>query len=391
MSTTFEKDIISIVKASLLDTVPDLSKEFDPKEAYALAVKHQIVPLIYYGLAKTDKLGVTNSRFLMSTASLTQYSSLQLSEAQVFFERLDKAKIPYLKMKGTILKKLYRYPEMRMMSDIDVYVKMDRYEEIKAILTDLGFTYKTESNHEVIWEKGKIVFELHKRLIPSYTKDLFSYFGDDPWERLIRVDENHYEYKMTENDTYIYLFTHFAKHYRDGGIGIKFLTDFYVYEKSNALDYSYIEGELDKIGMLQFYKNTKKVLDTWFFDKESDDVTDFITAKIFASSTYGERKAKLEAEALRLAQANENVKAGKRKRKLQMIFPPYQQMCGKYPFLKGWAILLPLMWVVRIISALIKKKGSSAIASMNDLDSITKEQIERYDAELHYVGIPYNF
>lgn len=391
MITTLEGDIISIVKASLLDTVPDLSKEFDPKEAYVLAVKHQIVPLIYYGLAKTDKLGVVGTKFLMSTANLTQYSAIQLEEAQTFFDRLDKAGIPYLKMKGTILKKLYRYPEMRMMSDIDVYAKMDRYEEIKAILTDLGYTYKTESNHEIIWEKGKIVFELHKRLIPSYTKDLFSYFGDDPWDRLTRVDKNRFEYKMTENDTYIYLFTHFAKHYRDGGIGIKFLTDFYVYEKNNSLDYQYIENELNKIGLLEFYKNTKRVLDVWFFDKEGDEITDFITGKIFASSAYGEKKSKLEAEALRLAQANKNAKAGKRKRKLQMIFPPYQQMCGKYPFLKGWAILLPLMWVVRIISALFKKKGGSAIASMNNLDKVTNEQIERYDAELHYVGIPYNF
>lgn len=390
MPTTFERDIISIVKASLLDTVPTVSAEFDPKIAYALAVKHQIVPLIYYGLAKTDKLGVTGTKFLMSTASLTQYSVTQLQEAQSFFDRLDMAQIPYLKMKGTILKKLYRFPEMRMMSDIDVYVKMERYEEIKAILTDLGFTYKTESNHEVIWEKGKVVIELHKRLIPSYTKDLFSYFGDNPWDRLIQVDQNRFEYKMNENDTYIYLFTHFAKHYRDGGIGIKFLTDFYVYEKYNQLDYSYIEGELDKIGMLNFYQNTKKVLDVWFFDKNGDELTDFITDKIFASSAYGEKKAKLEAEALRLSKNSKSVKAGKRKRKLQMIFPPYSQMCGKYPFLKGWAILLPLMWLVRIISALFKR-GSGAIDSMNSLDNVSNEQIERYDAELHYVGIPYNF
>jgi hypothetical protein len=257
-------------------------------------------------------------------------------------------------------------------------------------LTDLGFTYKTESNHEAIWENGKIVFELHKRLIPSYTKDLFSYFGDNPWERLIRVDENRFEYKMTENDTYIYLFTHFAKHYRDGGIGIKFLTDFYVYEKHNYLDYTYIEKELNKIGMLEFYKNTKRVLDVWFFDKQGDEITDFITDKIFASTTYGEKKEKLRAEALRLAQANKNAGAGKRKRKMQMVFPPYSQMCNKYPFLKGWAILLPLMWVVRIISVLFKKKRG-AIESMNRLDQISDQEVERYDAELHYVGIPYNF
>lgn len=391
MSTTLERDIISIIKSSLSDSVPTLSEEFDPKEAYVTAVKHQIVPLVYYGLAKTDKLGVANAKFLMSTANLTQYSAAQLEEAQAFFDRLDKAKIPYLKMKGTILKKLYRYPEMRMMSDIDVYVKMDRYEEIKAILTNLGYTFKTESNHEIIWEKGKVVIELHKRLIPSYTKDLFSYFGDDPWDRLTLVDKDRFEYKMSENDTYIYLFTHFAKHYRDGGIGIKFLTDFYVYERYNNLDYAYIEGELNKIGLLEFYKNTKRVLDVWFFDKQGDEITDFITDKIFASSTYGEKKEKLRAEALRLAQANKNAGAGKRKRKVQMVFPPYSQMCIKYPFLKGWAILLPLMWVVRIISALLKKKGSSAIDSMNKLDSITEEQIEGYDAELRYVGIPYNF
>ena len=391
MPSSFEKDIINIINSSLKGTSPRLSENFNFELAYKLGVNHQIVPLIYYGISDCQGLGGSlGAKFMMTSASLAQYSELQLSEAERFFCELEMAKIPYLKMKGTILKKLYRYSEMRMMSDIDVYTHPEKYDQVKKILENLGFVFATESNHEIIWEKGKVVIEIHKRLIPSYTKDLYEYYGDSPWDRLLLVDENRTEYEMNVNDTFIYLFMHFSKHYRDGGIGIKFLTDFYVFMEKNALDYSYIEGELEKMGLLDFYKNVKKVLDVWFFDAEGDEITDFITDKIFASSTYGEKKAKLEAEALRLSLQEKDAKKGKRKRKLQMIFPSYSQMCLKYPFLKGWAILLPLMWVVRIISALFTKR-KNAVEAMNKLDSVSDEQIKKYDAELHFVGFPYNF
>ena len=46
-------------------------------------------------------------------------------------------------------------------------------------MQNLGYSEGSESDHELIWRKGnKILIELHKRIIPSYNKDYYAYFGD---------------------------------------------------------------------------------------------------------------------------------------------------------------------------------------------------------------------
>ncbi len=94
----------------------------------------------------------------------------------------------------------------------------------------LGYLPGVESNHEYVWDKKNMLHvELHKMLIPSYNKDYYAYFGDG-WRLAKKYDGS--EFKMSDEDTFVYIFTHFAKHYRDAGIGIRHITDIYVYLKS---------------------------------------------------------------------------------------------------------------------------------------------------------------
>ena len=389
MLTSLEKDIIALIQDTIDGKEPRKCPEIDLARLYKLAAKHQIVPVICYGLAKLPELASDPymNKFIMSSANLTSFSETQLFELQCLFDRFDAEGIEHLKMKGTILKKLYTYPEMRMMSDADIFIKLDKYPLVKTILEEQGYTFQYESNHEIIWNKGAISIEIHKRLIPSYTKDLARYYEGKEWEKLTLVQEGRSEYKMKDEDTFIYLFTHFAKHYRDGGIGIKFMTDFYVYMNQVTLDYSYIEKELKIIGLLEFYKNTMKTLKVWFYNGEEDEVTDLITRKIFSSGAYGDITAKKEAETLKLAGDSKNIKKAKRKRKMGLIFPSYSNMCLKYRWLKKVPFMLPVMWIVRLFCALFK--GKKSLRSFNRLDNISTEEVEKYDRELRMVGFPY--
>lgn len=391
MLTALEREVITLIKDSLDGKKPDTCPKIELDSLYKLAKAHQIIPLIFYGLAQISELEnhPVFIKFMMSSASMVSFSESQLGMLNQLFECFDKEGIEHLKMKGTILKRLYTYPEMRMMSDADIYVKIEKYPQIKAILENLGYTFKCESDHEIIWNKNELTVEIHKRLIPSYTKDLATYYEGKEWEKLSLVEDGRYEYKMKDEDTFIYLFTHFAKHYRDGGIGIKFMTDFYVYMNKLQLDYEYIEGELNKMGLLEFYQNTKKTLDVWFCNGEENEVTDLITRKIFNAGAYGASKEKKKAEALKLSGKEKNLKKAKRKKKRRLIFPPFKQMCAKYRWLKKAPFMLPIMWIVRLISALFK--GKKSLETFNRLDNVSKEEIESYDKELHMVGFPYNF
>lgn len=388
MLSTFEKGVISIIKAALTGSELELCEGFDFDKLYEFSTRQQITPIIYYGLSKGIGTSAIPNRtkFLFSTANLTTFSEKQMSYVQEVFDAFDEQGIEHLKMKGTILKKLYPYPEMRLMSDADIFVNMDKYEQISTILTDLGFTFKFESNHELGWEKDGVCIELHKKLIPSYNVDLYAYF-ENPWQRLILVEKS--QYKMSDEDTFIYIFTHFAKHFRDGGIGIKFMTDFYVYLEANkGLDFSYIEKELENMKLLEFWQNTKRLIDVWFYGAGCDEKSAFITHKIFESDAYGTEKAKLEAQATKAAQGK-GAKNAKKRQLGRVLFPKYENMCIMYPAVKKAPIILPFMWVWRFFEVLFTRRKNIK-KQFDKIDNINDEAIEKYDAELRYVGLPYN-
>ena len=77
-------------------------------------------------------------------------------------------------------------------------------------------------------------------------------------------------------------------------------------------------------------------------------------------------------------------------KKKQLFFPPYRSMCLRYPILEHWAILLPLFWLIRLFDLAIHHRDRYRRA-MNRLDKMSDEKIIRYQQELNYVGLDYNF
>lgn len=388
MLSVFEKGIVELIKCSLNGGVPSLDEGFDFEKAYEFAQVRQITPILYYGASDIpgfmDKL--IGKKFFKSTMNLSFYCAEQSDTIKSVNEAFKKNKIQHLMVKGTVLRDMYPYPEMRLMSDADILIKEEEYEKIKPIMTELGFEEKYESNHELVWVKGDFTVELHKRLIPSYNKDYYEYFGDG-WKIATIINEETNERFMTDEDSFIYTFVHYAKHFRDGGIGVKHITDFYVYmQKCPQLNLEYIENELEKLQLLEFWKNTKKVLDVWFNSVESDELTDFMTAKIFNSGAYGTEEARVNAEAVRTSNTGKNMK---RKKVLSLIFPSLSSMKQKYAVLNKLPFLLPIMWVVRWIEAIFTP--SKIKSQKRKLDMLNEEGVNNYQSELDYVGLRFNF
>ena len=312
---------------------------------------------MYYGGAHLEgfaesKIGM---RFLMTTMGLAAFSENQLREIDVLTNAFEENKIEYMKLKGTVLKRLYPQPEMRLMSDSDILIKEEQMPEIKGIMQKLGYEYQKSSDHEWIWAKPELTAELHKRIVASYQKDYYDYFGNG-W-RLAKAVEGSFEYKMSKEDELIYLFTHLAKHYRDAGIGIKHFVDIYVFLNSEKeLDMEHVKSTLKKLELYTFFENVKRMLNVWFCDTGWDEISEFITLKVFESGVYGQRLTEIKSEALK------NKKAGKSNTRLARlfshIFPPLSSMKNMFPVLSKAPILLPFMWVGRWFKLIFKGKKS---------------------------------
>ncbi len=388
MLSLFEKNMISIIRSSLDGSVPEVSEDFDFDKAYSFAQSMQIVPLVCYGIEKLPNAYLTtgSKKFLKSTISYSFFCENQDKEIEAVLSEFDREQIKYVRLKGTTLKKLYPRTEMRLMSDADILIKVEEYDKIKTIMLALGYTLKVESDHEFVWSKGNFNIELHKRLIPSYNKDYYKYFGDG-WRLAKPSSEKPNEYIMSSEDNFIYLFTHYAKHYRDAGIGIKHLTDFYVYLKHyDSLDWGYINAELKKLQLYDFWLTTKDVLNVWFGSAMCDERSAFVTKRIFGGSAYGTYEAHVLSEGVKLSKSSKNVRA---KRFWRGVFPPFKDLAQKFRFLKKLPILLPLAWLCHWASVIFNPKRIAR--KKRDFEAISPENIKTYQDELNYVGLDFNF
>ena len=62
----------------------------------------------------------------------------------------EKNGIAHMPLKGILMKQLYPRPDMRIMGDADILIRVEQYEKIKPLLEELGFAEKLESDHELI-------------------------------------------------------------------------------------------------------------------------------------------------------------------------------------------------------------------------------------------------
>lgn len=378
------KDFFSIIKAALSDEPVVIDENLDYEKLFLLSKRHTIVPLICHGLYKSkgnfEELEV-----------FKKYTFFIIGRDQNLMNCLNKIEnifadngIDYMLLKGASVKHLYPSSECRLMGDADILIKEAQYNIIKELMPTLGLVEKVESDHELIWAgPGGIVIELHKRLIPSYNDDYYAYYRN-PWKKA--VFNNNHSFSMTKEDEYIYLFTHLTKHYRDGSAMLRPLIDIWLFAmKHTLLNMQYINKELEKLELKTFHDNVWNTLDVWFNDKEETELTEFITDQVINNDP---KSRSVAANAARVSARSDSVSSAKAKTLHHLIFLPLPIMKTKFPILEKLPFLLPIMWVVRWIDAILHKQKSIANET-NRLNKMDDETVNAYNDDLKKVGLKF--
>lgn len=390
MIGSFESGVIALVKSALSGQKEPIPDDMDWGRAVKLAKSHQIHTMIYYGAVNS---GAEMPQGIRDHLEMSAFQNLAADRSQIFavgeiLNAFSENGIDHMPLKGTLLKPMYPKSELRVMSDADILIKPEQYDAIVPIMQKLGYISTGESDHEYIWRKESfLTIELHKRLIPSYNKDYYAYFGDG-WQ-LAKIRDGS-RYSMTDEDQFVYLFTHFAKHYRDGGIGIRHFVDLHIYLSGKPdLDFVTVENELKKLQLDEFYQNVRRTLKTWFEDAPPDEITDFITERIFGSGSYGTQDGQILASALKNGDPS-SLKSTRVKRIWRLLFPTYKDMCDSFPSLHRVPFLLPLFWVARWFRALLFRRKNIG-QKKREMDITTVEKMEDYRRDLHFVGLDFHF
>lgn len=392
MLNSFDNGIITLIKSAITGESLTLPEDFEFDRLFTYAKQNELSGILYYGAlnCKVDASLECMQSLFMDTCRLLMISERQLFEIERVFKAFSENGIDFMPLKGSIMKHLYPRTDMRVMGDADILIKPEQYEKIKSVVAGLNFTEECESDHELIWKKPELFLELHKRLIPSYNKDYYSYYGDG-WRLARVVNDIPHRFQMSDNDQMIYLFTHFAKHYRDSGIGIRHLVDLYVFRKAKPeLDEEYIKTELKKLQLYEFYCNILDTIDYLFYDREATEKAKLITDFIFKSGIYGNKEFHVVSQAIKHSKATGSAKTAKFKHLFDIVFLSYPYMKRLYPILQKLPILLPIMWVVRIFRTIIFKRD--VISKHTDsMKKMTVESIENQQQALNFVGLDFNF
>lgn len=383
----FKKEFISIIQAAFSEKAESISSDFDWEKAIDVAKKHNIVPIVYYGAIAC---GISNDEKFMEELNHLTLKSVLVSVRQTYeIEQIEKVfeaeKIEYMPLKGTILKDIYPKPEMRTMGDADVLIKLEQYPKIESIMKELQFSFKYESDHELIWDKPALFLELHKSIMTTYNEDFYRYFGTG-WG-IAKSVPNSSRYEMTAEDFYIYAFVHFTKHYRITGIGIKHLIDLWVYSNARSeLDWEYVEKELKKMKLFKFHNNVRNTIDVWFNGAAETDATELITNVIFNSGQYGSAETAIINRALQ--KGEKSTFKLKFERVFQSVFLPFEVMKEKYAILCYVPLLLPFMWIVRCFQILFYQ-NKRLRRFFNTINKIDSTKLDENKQALYIVGLDF--
>lgn len=373
----------SIISGTNLPKEPE---NVDWHGIYRICRMHSIANLMGY-VVSTGEYNIPQDIKQMFIKKLYEAVAVNENQQKAFleiFRFFDDMKIDYMPLKGLNLKKIYASCDMRNMSDGDILIKVEQFEEIDRIMKKLGYSFKLESNHEYVYQKPPCInVELHKFLIPSYNYDLYGYYGNG-WKLANKIDETS-RYEFNKEDEFIYIFTHYAKHYRDGGVGIKYLADIWLYTKKYSIDIKYVAEEFEKLGLKTFYENTFRLLKVWFDDMETDELIDLMTEYIIFSGEYGNEKNAVIATEIRENQGK-NIEEVNKTKKIRLVFPSLIHMRKGYPVLRKYSFLLPVFWGVRIVKFLLCSKASKDILEKKN-EYITEENLYKFDKHMKAVGL----
>lgn len=390
---TMISGILTLIKSAITGEKYLLPDSFEFIEACQFGINHHITGMLYYGAKNCSVVIPTKLRekLLQVAGRIVIQSEQQISEAKRVFDSFEQNNIAYLPLKGIVLKHLYPSTDMRPMGDIDVLIRNSDIEKINGLMKLHNYTLHGISDHEYVWKKGKyLTFEFHKYLIPSYNKDYFAYYGDG-WNLARKSKESNNKYILSNEDLYIYLFTHFAKHYRDGGIGLKHIIDLWVFSRSYPdLDFEYIHNELSTLLLLEFYNNVHSLIIAWFEDGAHTDITELIGDVIINSGAFGTRCRQLTARITKVQKSTGDVHSAKRFQVIKKVFPSLSKMRLNYHSLEKTPFLLPFFWIERWFTVLIFRRDNIKTV-IQDSKLVTDELVCDYQAHLEAVGLDFNF
>lgn len=278
-------------------------------------------------------------------------SAVQGKEGERLLERFSDNQVRVLPLKGWIMRRFYPKPEYRQMTDLDFLIDIENRKAVRKIMTEQGYQFLYIENENTVdsYQKNPWMHvEIHNHMI-SYNKERY----EKIWERCEKKDGL---YAMNWDDYYMFMLDHLEKHFYYSGCGIRFLLDVYIFQqaKGKELHRDKLKKEFRKRNQEAFFKQVEETANAWFGEAYHVGDTE-LERVILLSGTFGTNSQKFENRQEKIQKKYKNKKVAKAMYFLTRTFPEYSYMCNIYSFLYKAPVLMPVMWIVRLLCAPVTK------------------------------------
>ncbi len=276
---------------------------------------------------------------------------------------LEKKRIPYIPLKGAVIRRLYPQPWMRTSCDVDILVREEMLKvAIDAITGIEGYTREGESNHDVVIKSPEgIVIELHYKLLGNKKLPFNIKALSEVWKTAHLAENSEYKYELADDIFYYYHILHMAKHFRIGGCGIRPFLDLWLLDDKHNSNSADIDRLLKKGGLADFAANARKLSRVWFSGEEHSEITLQMQDFIIEGGMFGSQKTRMAS----------NNQRGKFRYILSRVFVPFKYLKRDYPTLNKYPFLAPWYFIVRLVALMFGKKKAFRNEYMEKLNEVS--------------------
>ena len=370
-------NLFAVIRAGMGLDVPALKlSEEECASLLRIARRQSIMSIVYRGL---KQMGVSQSvlKDYDQFRLRTEYQSVQHDDAlKRICAVLDEEKIPYVLLKGAVLRHLYPDPVLRSSCDIDVLVHEEDIDKAVAVLEEkTDFKKAKKLYHDISMVSSRVHLELHFNI--KEDMDNIDPLLSKVWDYTCSAGEET-QYSMTPEFQIFHVVAHMDYHFLHGGLGIRPFLDLWLLRNKTRYDETVLELLLADCRLLQFYRECSFLSVVWLEGAEPTETSRMFEDFCLSGGVFGNEQFSF---------------AGKQKDKRGLryigsrVFPPKNQVKEFYRADDGKDHALAYYYVKRWRSWLSKERRSEFKRQVNGVMKSDKRYQDAADELFRRLGL----
>ena len=349
--------------------------EEDLGELLKLGTKQSIVAIIWKGLVTQDYPKCLIRSFDLAHLKDTRDYIVRDDSYKKICAALNENCIPYIPLKGSVLKDLYPEPWMRTSCDIDILVhEEDLDKAVTAIERSTDFKSIGRGYHDVSMVNSAVHLELHFS-IKEQIEDIDRLLAN-AWD-YARKTENGSCYIFSPEYQIFHTLAHMSYHLRHSGLGIRPFLDLWLLKTKTIYDEITLQQYCSTCGILTFYNKCCEMLAVWMNEKPLNSDLKVLEDYCLNGGVYGNSKI-ASAAVLRESRGYKYL--------VRRLFIRKSVLQELYPNLRRKPYLLPYYQLKRWLRLCNKQRRKRAVGELKGIYSIREEQIVSFDQLLISLG-----